>query len=107
MAVESSCRRSCARDVTCRVAVLASGIGFVAAVSFACTEGGAANAAMIGGLQKGIEWLNPSNTLSAQTYMVLFIILFIQFRPRGLVALTHPADPPGSSGPRTACSGRS
>jgi ABC-type branched-subunit amino acid transport system permease subunit len=39
-------------------------------------------AGMIGGLQKGIEWLNPSNTLAAQTYMILFIILFIQFRPR-------------------------
>ncbi len=46
-----------------------------------------AGAAMIGGLQKGIEWFNPSNTLAAQTYMILFIILFIQFRPRGLVAL--------------------
>ncbi|TFL16276.1 urea ABC transporter permease subunit UrtB [Jannaschia formosa] len=43
-------------------------------------------AGMIGGLQKGIEWLNPSNTLAAQTYMILFIILFIQFRPRGIVA---------------------
>jgi hypothetical protein len=37
-------------------------------------------------LQKGIEWLNPSNTLAAQTYMILFIILFIQFRPKGIVA---------------------
>jgi branched-subunit amino acid ABC-type transport system permease component len=37
---------------------------------------------MIGFLQKGIEWLNPSNTLAAQTYMILFIILFIQFRPK-------------------------
>lgn len=46
-----------------------------------------AGAAMIGGLQKGIEWLNPSNTLAAQTYMILFIILFIQFRPRGIIAL--------------------
>ena len=45
-----------------------------------------AGAGMIGGLQKGIEWLNPSNTLAAQTYMILFIILFIQFRPRGIVA---------------------
>ncbi len=45
-----------------------------------------AGASMIGGLQKGIEWLNPSNTLAAQTYMILFIILFIQFRPRGIVA---------------------
>ncbi|PWJ13782.1 urea ABC transporter permease subunit UrtB [Jannaschia seohaensis] len=43
-------------------------------------------AGMIGGLQKGIEWLNPSNTLAAQTYMILFIILFIQFRPRGIIA---------------------
>ena len=38
-------------------------------------------------MQKGIEWLNPSNTLAAQTYMIIFIILFIQFRPRGIVAL--------------------
>ncbi|WP_353474476.1 urea ABC transporter permease subunit UrtB [Salipiger sp. H15] len=46
-----------------------------------------AGAALIGILQKGIEWLNPSNTLAAQTYMILFIILFIQFRPKGIVAL--------------------
>ncbi|MGB2319357.1 MAG: urea ABC transporter permease subunit UrtB, partial [Candidatus Puniceispirillum sp.] len=46
-----------------------------------------AGAALIGNLQKGIEWLNPSNTLAAQTYMIIFIILFIQFRPRGIVAL--------------------
>ncbi|SPF78239.1 urea ABC transporter permease subunit UrtB [Pseudoprimorskyibacter insulae] len=46
-----------------------------------------AGATMIGTLQKGIEWLNPSNTLAAQTYMILFIILFIQFRPKGIVAL--------------------
>ena len=45
-----------------------------------------AGAGLIGFLQKGIEWLNPSNTLAAQTYMILFIILFIQFRPRGIVA---------------------
>ena len=45
-----------------------------------------AGATLIGVLQKGIEWFNPSNTLAAQTYMVLFIILFIQFRPRGIVA---------------------
>lgn len=44
-------------------------------------------ATMIGFLQKGIEFLNPSNTLAAQTYMILFIILFIQFRPRGIIAL--------------------
>jgi urea transport system permease protein len=44
-------------------------------------------ASMIGTLQKGIEWLNPSNTLAAQTYMILFIIIFIQFRPRGIIAL--------------------
>jgi urea transport system permease protein len=46
-----------------------------------------AGAVMIGTFQKGIEWLNPSNTLAAQTYMILFIILFIQFRPRGIIAL--------------------
>ena len=44
-------------------------------------------AGLVGVLQKGIEWLNPSNTLAAQTYMILFIILFIQFRPRGIIAL--------------------
>ncbi|NUB43602.1 urea ABC transporter permease subunit UrtB [Fertoebacter nigrum] len=49
--------------------------------------GALAGAAMIGGLQKGIEWLNPSNTLAAQTYMIIFIIIFIQFRPRGIIAL--------------------
>jgi urea transport system permease protein len=49
--------------------------------------GALAGATMIGGLQKAIEWLNPSNTLAAQTYMILFIILFIQFRPRGIIAL--------------------
>ena len=46
-----------------------------------------AGASMIGFLQKGIEWLNPSNTLAAQTFMILFIILFIQVRPKGIVAL--------------------
>ena len=46
-----------------------------------------AGATMIGGLQKMIEFFNPSNTLAAQTYMILFIILFIQFRPRGIIAL--------------------
>ncbi|MEL6167598.1 MAG: urea ABC transporter permease subunit UrtB [Pseudomonadota bacterium] len=44
-------------------------------------------ASLVGLLQKGIEWFNPSNTLAAQTYMILFIILFIQFRPRGIIAL--------------------
>jgi len=44
-------------------------------------------AGLIGSLQKGIEWLNPSNTLAAQTYMIIFIIIFIQFRPRGIIAL--------------------
>nr|WP_252731259.1 urea ABC transporter permease subunit UrtB [Lentibacter algarum] len=44
-------------------------------------------AAMIGFMQKGIEWLNPSNTLAAQTFMIIFIIIFIQFRPRGIIAL--------------------
>jgi urea transport system permease protein len=49
--------------------------------------GALAGATMIGFLQKGIEWFNPSNTLAAKTYMIIFIILFIQFRPRGIVAL--------------------
>ena len=46
-----------------------------------------AGATMIGILQKFIEWFNPSNTLAAQTYMIIFIILFIQFRPKGIIAL--------------------
>jgi len=46
-----------------------------------------AGAAMIGSLQKVIEWFNPSNTLAAQTYMIIFVIIFIQFRPRGIIAL--------------------
>ena len=49
--------------------------------------GALAGASLIGFLQKGIEWLNPSNTLAAQTYMILFIIIFIQVRPRGIIAL--------------------
>lgn len=44
-----------------------------------------AGAALIGGLQKGIEVMNPANTLAAQTWMILFIIFFIQFRPRGII----------------------
>ena len=46
-----------------------------------------AGATLIGFLQKFIESLNPGNTLAAQTYMVIFIIIFIQFRPRGIIAL--------------------
>lgn len=46
-----------------------------------------AGATMIGFLQKFIEYFNPSNTLAAQTYMIIFIIIFIQFRPKGLIAL--------------------
>ena len=46
-----------------------------------------AGAAMIGMLQKIIEVFNPTNTLAAQTYMIIFIIIFIQFRPRGIIAL--------------------
>ncbi len=46
-----------------------------------------AGATMIGFFQKGIEWFKPSNTLAAQTYMIIFIIIFIQFRPRGIIAL--------------------
>ena len=44
-------------------------------------------ATLIGFLQKNIEYFNPSNTLAAQTYMIIFIIIFIQFRPRGIIAL--------------------
>lgn len=46
-----------------------------------------AGATLIGFLQKFIEYFNPSNTLAAQTYMIIFIIIFIQFRPKGLFAL--------------------
>ena len=46
-----------------------------------------AGAGLIGILQKFIENLNPSNTLAAQTYIIIFIIIFIQFRPKGLIAL--------------------
>ncbi|GGB34453.1 branched-chain amino acid ABC transporter permease [Roseibium aquae] len=46
-----------------------------------------AGAGMIGSLQKIIEWFNPSNTLAAQTYMIMFVIIFIQFRPKGIIAL--------------------
>ncbi len=46
-----------------------------------------AGAAMVGSLQKIIESFNPSNTLAAQTYMIIFIIIFIQFRPKGIFAL--------------------
>lgn len=46
-----------------------------------------AGAGLIGILQKGIEAFNPSNTLAAQTYMIIFIIIFIQFRPKGMFAL--------------------
>ena len=44
-----------------------------------------AGAGLIGGLSKLIEFLNPANTLAAQTFMILFIIIFIQFRPRGII----------------------
>ncbi|MEN0088576.1 MAG: urea ABC transporter permease subunit UrtB [Pseudomonadota bacterium] len=46
-----------------------------------------AGAGMIGSLQKVIEFFNPANTLAAQTYMIIFIIIFIQFRPKGIIAL--------------------
>ena len=45
----------------------------------------AAGATLIGGLSKVIEFMNPANTLAAQTFMILFIIIFIQFRPRGII----------------------
>ena len=46
-----------------------------------------AGSTLIGMLQKFIEWFNPSNTLAAQTYMIIFIIIFIQFRPKGIISL--------------------
>ncbi|MBC9247394.1 urea ABC transporter permease subunit UrtB [Paracoccus sp. 11-3] len=44
-----------------------------------------AGAGLIGILSKVIESFNPSNTLAAQTFMILFIVIFIQFRPRGII----------------------
>ena len=44
-----------------------------------------AGAGLIGVLSKVIENFNPSNTLAAQTFMILFIVIFIQFRPRGII----------------------
>jgi urea transport system permease protein len=61
------------------MAVVVGGVGNV--------WGTLVGAGLIGTLQKGIEWIFPSNTLAAQTYMILFIIIFIQFRPRGIIAL--------------------
>ncbi|MEM7270904.1 MAG: urea ABC transporter permease subunit UrtB [Pseudomonadota bacterium] len=46
-----------------------------------------AGAGLVGAMQKGIEYFNPSNTLAAQTYMIVFIIIFIPFRPTGIFAL--------------------
>jgi urea transport system permease protein len=43
-------------------------------------------ATRIGGLQKVIVWFNPADTLAAQTCMILSLIAFIQFRPRGIIA---------------------
>lgn len=70
------------------------GSGYIVQSFMTVVVGGVGNvfgtlvgATMIGSLQKAIEWLNPSNTLAAQTYMILFVILFIQFRPRGIIAL--------------------
>ncbi|MBL8791825.1 MAG: urea ABC transporter permease subunit UrtB, partial [Rhizobiales bacterium] len=61
------------------MAVVVGGVGNI--------WGTLAGASLIGMLQKAIEWFNPSNTLAAQTYMIIFIIIFIQFRPRGIIAL--------------------
>ena len=61
------------------MAVVVGGLGNV--------WGTLAGAALTGMMQKFIEYFNPSNTLAAQTFMIIFIIIFIQFRPRGIVAL--------------------
>ena len=61
------------------MAVVVGGVGNI--------WGTLAGAGLTGVMQKLIEWFNPSNTLAAQTYMIIFIIVFIQFRPRGIVAL--------------------
>ncbi|MFV0384917.1 urea ABC transporter permease subunit UrtB [Paracoccus sp. (in: a-proteobacteria)] len=57
--------------------VVVGGVGYI--------WGTLAGAGLIGILSKVIESLNPSNTLAAQTFMILFIIIFIQFRPRGII----------------------
>ena len=61
------------------MAVVVGGVGNI--------WGTLAGASLTGVMQKFIEWFNPSNTLAAQTFMIIFIIVFIQFRPRGIVAL--------------------
>ena len=61
------------------MAVVVGGVGNI--------WGTLAGAGLTGVMQKFIEWFNPSNTLAAKTFMVVFIIIFIQFRPRGIVAL--------------------
>jgi urea transport system permease protein len=61
------------------MAVVVGGVGNI--------WGTLAGASLTGIVQKIIEWFNPSNTLAAQTYMIIFIIIFIQFRPRGIIAL--------------------
>ena len=61
------------------MAVVVGGVGNV--------WGTLAGAGLTGMMQKFIEWFNPSNTLAAQTFMIIFIIIFIQFRPRGIIAL--------------------
>ena len=61
------------------MAVVVGGVGNI--------WGTLAGAGLTGVMQKIIEWFNPSNTLAAQTFMIIFIIIFIQFRPRGIVAL--------------------
>ena len=70
------------------------GSGYIVQSFMTVVVGGVGNiwgtlvgATLVGTMQKGIEWFNPSNTLAAQTYMILFIILFIQVRPRGIIAL--------------------
>jgi urea transport system permease protein len=61
------------------MAVVVGGVGNI--------WGTLAGASLTGVVQKFIEWFNPSNMLAAQTYMIIFIIIFIQFRPRGIIAL--------------------
>ncbi|MEP6826780.1 MAG: urea ABC transporter permease subunit UrtB, partial [Aestuariivirga sp.] len=61
------------------MAVVVGGVGNI--------WGTLAGAGLTGIMQKIIEWFNPSNTLAAQTFMIIFIIIFIQFRPRGIIAL--------------------
>jgi urea transport system permease protein len=77
-------------------AQVTSGIGqqYIAQTFMTVVGGGGGNirgtplgATRIGALQNVIVRFNPADTLAAQTCMILSLIAFIQFRPRGIIAL--------------------